>query len=111
MANQPPYGPPPWEQPRSGLKPHRGGMVLAFGIMGFVCCFIFAILAWAFGASDIREMDEGYMDPSGRGLTQAGMICGIVSLALAALWIVAYALLIGVMFAAGGFGSGFRPHP
>ena len=28
------------------LKPHRGGMLLAFGILGILCCLVFGILAW-----------------------------------------------------------------
>jgi hypothetical protein len=33
--------------------------------------------------TDIREMNSGRMDPAGRGLTQAGKICGMVSVVLA----------------------------
>ena len=68
--------------PQQSLNPHRGGLVLALGILGIVCCFICGIIAWVMGNNDIREMDAGRMDPSGRGLTQAGKICGIVSVVL-----------------------------
>jgi len=77
-------------------KPHRGVMILVFGILGLVCCFIFGIIAWVMGNGDLREMDAGRMDPSGRGLTQAGKICGIVSVGLALLGLV-YAILMTVM--------------
>ena len=30
------------------------------------------------GNNDMKEIEAGIMDPSGRGLTQAGMIIGIV---------------------------------
>lgn len=59
------------------MKPHRATMVLVFGILGF-CCIIFAILAWVFGKSDLKEMQAGRMDPSGEGTTKVGMILGIV---------------------------------
>jgi hypothetical protein len=64
------------------LKPHRGGVVLALGILGIVVCFICGIIAWVMGNKDLREMDAGIMDPSGRGLTQAGRICGMISVIL-----------------------------
>jgi len=62
------------------LQPHRGVMILVLGILGIVCCFICGIVAWVMGNNDLRDMDAGIMDPSGRGLTQAGKICGIVSI-------------------------------
>jgi hypothetical protein len=34
------------------------------------------------GNSDLRAMDAGLMDPTGRGITQAGKICGMVSVIL-----------------------------
>ncbi|MHC4559310.1 MAG: DUF4190 domain-containing protein [Planctomycetota bacterium] len=76
------------------LKPHRGGIVLALGILGLVVCFICGIIAWIMGNNDLREMAAGIMDPSGRGLTQAGKICGIVSVILPivviSIWLLAF---------------------
>jgi hypothetical protein len=43
------------------------------------------------GSGDLKEMDAGTMDPSGRGTTQAGKICGIIGTIL---------LIIGVCFMA-----------
>src|SRR5262249_13511221 len=69
------------------LEAHRGGLVLAFGIISVVLVFlssglviglVLGILAWIWGSSDLKRMDAGYMDPSGRGNTQAGYICGII---------------------------------
>ena len=64
------------------LRPHRGTLVLVLGILGLVCCLICGIIAWILGSADLKEMDAGRMDPSGRGLTQAGKICGIISVVL-----------------------------
>lgn len=64
------------------VRPHRGVLILVLGILGLVCCFIAGIIAWIMGNTDLREMDAGRMDPSGRGLTQAGKICGIISVVL-----------------------------
>ena len=48
------------------LKPHRGSVILAFGILGFVGCALFGVAAWVMADNDLREMDRGYMDRSGR---------------------------------------------
>jgi hypothetical protein len=34
------------------------------------------------GTTDLREMSEGRMDPSGRGLTEAGRILGMINVLL-----------------------------
>jgi len=79
------------------LKPHRGTVILVLGIVGLVvglfgsfCCGVFGIvgcicgiIAWVMANGDLKEMAAGTMDPSGRGLTQAGKICGIISVILA----------------------------
>ena len=68
------------------VLPHRGTAVLVLGILGMVACFIFGVVAWVIGSSDLREMDAHIMDPSGRGLTQAGTTCGILSVIMVGLW-------------------------
>jgi len=71
------------------MEPHRGIMILVFGILGLVVCQLFGIAAWVMGNTDLNEMNAGYMDPSGRDLTNAGRICGMIATAL---------LIIPVMF-------------
>jgi hypothetical protein len=68
--------------PSQPLKPHRGAVVLVLGILGIVVCFICGIIAWVMGNGDLREMSAGIMDPSGRGLTRAGKICGMIGVIL-----------------------------
>ncbi len=87
------------------VRPHRGVMILVFGILGLVCCIVFGIVAWVMGNGDLREMDAGRMDPSGRGLTQAGKICGIVSVALQIVILVIWLLV----FVVTGAGFAIRP--
>ncbi len=97
--------------PGGAMRPHRGVMILVFGILSLVLqCVIFGIVAWVMGNSDLREMDAGRMDPEGRGLTQAGKVCGIISVILTllgiAIWVILVVILgIGVA-AAGAAGSG-----
>ncbi|MBS3734754.1 MAG: DUF4339 domain-containing protein [Phycisphaerae bacterium] len=95
--------PPSPRQPRGYVKPHRGGAVLALGIVGLTACFICGIIAWSMGRTDLREMAAGRMDRSGEGLTKAGKICGIVGTILGILW-VCYALFWIVFVLAMGLG-------
>jgi hypothetical protein len=87
--------------PQRALKAHRGGAVLALGILGLVVCFILGVVAWVMGNNDLREMDIGVMDPAGRSMTQAGKVCGIVSVvfALVPLCIGLLALVVVIMTA------------
>lgn len=74
-------------QYQEAMKPHRGGAILALGIIGIVLCFITAIIAWVMGSGDLKEMKAGKRDPSGEQLTKAGMICGIVGTCIAILYV------------------------
>jgi len=63
------------------LKPHRSGFVYTFGILSFISGFfalVFGPIAWISGRRDLKEMDAGVMDNSGRGLTQAGQVLGMI---------------------------------
>lgn len=84
------------EPPMQGqhLAPHRGVMILVFGILGLVVCIIFGILAWIFGNADLAEMDAGRMDPSGRGLTSAGRILGMIACILAIIGVAIWVLVL-----------------
>jgi len=87
------------------VKPHRGGMILAFGIIGLVCCIIFAILAWVMGNGDLKEMAAGRMDRTGEGMTKAGKILGMIACILAIIGVVVNIIMLiagmGTFFAFG----------
>jgi hypothetical protein len=104
FADRPDEAPNPYQSPtapplRAYHTPHRGGMILAFGILGFLCCALFGVVAWVMGTNDLREIRAGRMDPSGQGMTQAGMIMGIISTALMALYAIFVfgAMVVGMM--------------
>jgi hypothetical protein len=81
------------------MKPHRGTLILVLGILGVVgVCAPLGIVAWIMGSGDLKQMDAGAMDPSGRSMTNAGRICGIVATALMALGLLA--LIAAVAFGA-----------
>lgn len=98
------------------MQPHRGTGVLVLGILSLVIngCgvgWIMGIIAWVMGASDLKKMKTGQMDPAGEGTTKAGMICGIVSVglfALGALFYILFIVLFG-MAALAGAASGAGP--
>lgn len=88
---------------RGHLTPHRGGMILTFGIISLVIgCIglIFGIMAWVMGNNDLREMRAGRMDPEGEGMTQAGRICGMISVILHIVAVVFYMIIFGILIAA-----------
>ncbi|MBT8485698.1 MAG: DUF4190 domain-containing protein [Phycisphaerales bacterium] len=95
----------------AGLRPHRGAMILVFGILGLLLCVIFGIVAWVMGNGDLRAMQAGEMDPTGEGLVKAGKICGMISVILnliaVVIWILIVIVGIGAMAgAAGAAGAG-----
>lgn len=87
-----PYQPPGYAGGVFQGAPHRGGLILTFGLLGFFCCIFFGIAAWIMGNEDLNAMRAGRMDPSGEGLTRAGMILGIICCAMQGLSIVFIAL-------------------
>jgi hypothetical protein len=88
QGEPPPVEPVEAHRADQPVRPHRGGVILVLGILSLLCsCFILGVIAWALGSADLREMREGRMDPAGRGLTQAGMICGIISVLLSILYL------------------------
>lgn len=48
------------------------------------------------GNGDLKEMDAGAMDPSGRSTTNAGRICGIIATILFAIGGVVFILVFGL---------------
>jgi hypothetical protein len=91
---------------RNRYPPHRGGIVLALGLVALVggmslyLPLLLGPVAWALGSWDLRAMREGNMDPDGISMTQAGQVCGIVATVM---------LVIGVFcvgfFLFAGFGG------
>ena len=90
-----PYSPPAsggvYNWPVKGYRfreQHRGGAILAMGLVSIPCCEIIAIVTIIWAIIDLNKMSSGLMDPSGRGLTIAGLVCACIKLALTAGYIV-----------------------
>lgn len=88
-------------------------MVLTLGILGIVLCPVCAVIALVMGKNDLRAIDGRTMDPSGRGLTLAGWVLGIIgsvllalSLLLVLLYLVIIVLFVGALGIAAASGAG-----
>lgn len=84
------------------MKPHRGTLILILGILGLVVCAPCGIAAWIMGSGDLKQIDAGQMDPTGRSLTSAGRICGMIATILLVIGVIVGVLLLalGVLGAA-----------
>jgi hypothetical protein len=100
---------------RSDYMPHRGGMILAFGIISlvstllapvigvtFIFPLIFGPMAWLMGNADMAEIHAGRMDPEGESMIQTGRIMGIISTILIAAGIIGICGCCGIVMIAGG---------
>jgi len=106
---------------RRDFEPHRGALILTLGIVSIGCavvgffCPLTAIpgvivgpIAWVLGSKDLTAIQENRKDPDGRGLTQAGWICGIVGTILNGCAVILglfFLILYGAMFAAAARGK------
>ena len=84
-----PSGPYVRQRARNSLdrvRPHRGGLLLFFGIMSLFfngcTCYLMGALVWYTAADDLKAMRVGLVDASGHGLTQAAMVLAIISTVL-----------------------------
>jgi predicted Zn finger-like uncharacterized protein len=75
---------------RSDFVPHRGGLILTFGIIAIVTGLgvVFGPIAWVMGNNDLKEISEGRMDPEGESMTNIGRILGMVATILSIIGIV-----------------------
>ena len=70
---------------RDDLTPHRATIILVLsvvGIVGGMSCglpFIVGPICWFMAQHDLAEIRAGRMDPSGEGMTRAGLILSIIN--------------------------------
>ncbi|MFG0304794.1 MAG: DUF4190 domain-containing protein [Phycisphaerales bacterium JB040] len=63
----------------------NGVLILVLGILSLVVCAPLGIVAWLMGRGDLKKIDAGVIAQDARGLTMAGMVCGIIGTILFAL--------------------------
>jgi hypothetical protein len=100
----------PW--PYRDCEPHRGGMVLALGIISIVLvttCVLsiiglpMGIAAWSMAQADLRKMRAGRMDPDGMRTTESGRTCAIIGTVLNTLGMLYLAMIFAIQIADAGF--------
>jgi predicted Zn finger-like uncharacterized protein len=96
---------------RRDSEPHRGGLILALGIISLVPmgCSLIAPFAWYMGSKDLRKIRNGTMDPEGESMTTAGWICGIIgsviliiSVLVGCVYAIFFAVVVGTAVKAAG---------
>jgi len=103
-----PYAPPQYVAAASGviggMRPHRGTTIFIMGVISMVVAMIFSAAAFLIAVPlgmatvwmarrDLKLMNAGAMDKTGRGPTQAGMVCALVGIA----WSLFVLLLTGAV--------------
>ncbi len=102
--------PPPISQSSGfGTAPHRGVLILVLGILSIVLCGLLGPAAWVMGNKDLAAIDAGRMDQTGRGMTQAGKICGIVGTVLVVLGVGIWLLIMVIGIGAAAVGGAAQP--
>lgn len=102
---------PPRYRRRRELADHRGGLILALGILSIVISCLGLLLgpiAWTLGNTDLAAMRAGRMDPEGESLTNAGRVCGIIGTVLGGLSFCSMLFWIVVWSASGAVGAHHR---
>lgn len=100
----PPPPPPPvyGGAPSSGKASSNAVWALVLGILSWVLCGILAAIpAWIMGKNEIKAIEAGRSDASGKTMATIGMWLGIIQVILAILALIV--ILIIIML--GGFAS------
>jgi predicted Zn finger-like uncharacterized protein len=93
--------PPSRRRQRGDYQPHRGVLILVFGIISIVVCPIFGPIAWVMGNGDLQQIRAGQMDPEGESMTNIGRILGMVGTGL---------IVLNLCLVCLGVGAGIARH-
>jgi hypothetical protein len=96
MSNPLPYPPSGWVRP---VYPEssQGVLALILGILSVVALPLAGPFAWYLGRAEVRGVDAGRRDPSGRGPGLAGYVLGVIGTVMLAMG----ALILAVFVAFG----------
>jgi hypothetical protein len=80
--------------PRTGVRPHRGGVLVGLGVLSLVLfclppggAILAGMVLWMAG-NDLNEMRYGRMDGAGRVQTRIAHACGVCSIVFTVVYIV-----------------------
>lgn len=79
---------------QGGEQPQGATTIFVFGLLGFLVCGIFGIVAWVQGNSYRRACREQGVEPD--GLATAGWILGIIGTVFLILGV--FALILGLLW-------------
>ncbi len=82
----------------STVRPHRAGFLLTLGIIGIVGLGICGTIAWRLADADLKRMNRGEMDPSGRQHTETAYVLGLVGIARTLMELTVLAMVLIVRF-------------
>ena len=82
------------------LKPHHGEVVLALAVLGLLCCgcgLPLSLIAMIWGAIQLRNIQDGSVDPDGKRMLVAGTLVGLFSCIAVGLFLtyLLFRLLVG----------------
>ena len=76
------------------MKPHNATLILVLGIVGLTIFPPLGTAGWIWGSMDLKKMNAGTMDPTGRGMTKVGKTCGMIATILGVIYVIFF-LLVG----------------
>ncbi len=88
-----PYAPPSGGSLHHYPKPDRGVLVLIMGILSWVICLFFGIVAVVVGRSALADIESGQANPNDKTLVKIGYWLGLISLILNVLMIGLFVLI------------------
>lgn len=88
---------PPAPPPQQGVEPGRGGLIFTLGLLSILLLGpILGIPAWVMGHKDMKKIRAGLIAASQKGLTQTGMILGIIGTFVSVFAIIVIGIAIAV---------------
>jgi len=82
----------------SAVRPHRAGFLLTLGIVGIIGLGICGTIAWRLADADLKRMNRGEMDPSGRQHTETAYVLGLVGIARTLMELTVLGMVLFVRF-------------
>ena len=98
MSTQPPAGygqPPPFGY---GPQHPKATTALVLGICSLVVCGLLGPFAWVIGKNTMNEIDASDGRLAGRGVAQAGYVCGIIATCLLGLGVLFFVFALAFVF-------------
>ncbi len=87
------------------LNADQSSTVLVLGILAWFVCPICGLVAWIMGHNGLKDMAAGRMDPSNRGIMQAGYYLGMAQIILSCVCCGGYFVVAALSIVGGGMGG------